>query len=194
MTVWIIDFLVSMTEITYNNIHLLILFIILSLYRVAGIFQVFVCTVIAFNTTLMINDIFVNALMAFMNITSSSLLYYNLITYNLLSAAFLISDLIILALLKHFNLTLFEEGTLIFIETINNKTKYRNIIFNKYNIVIVVIVTQMWLLIMYFQIYGSTVINISSEVRSIQENFITLLISSAFIILNITVLLMVKAF
>lgn len=188
---WIITSQFIITGIMRKNIYMLIIVGVLTLFKVSSLFQLFVCTVITINTIIMINDIFLNSLVTYKNIATSTL-YYNPLAYSLVSIFFLVFQLIILVFLKFFKMSLFEGQVMFYSEKINNKFRYINIIFNRYKMIIVVIVAQMWLLTMYFQINDSTSLKISSEVHSVQQDSITLIVSLVIIILNIIVIFMIK--
>lgn len=124
MVYWIITLQNTTLGIMDDNIGILVVVIILNFYKVSRIFPIVVCTVITINTALMLNDILITSLITFKNISASSI-YYNPFTNGLVLMVFLITDLIILAVLKHFKLSLFEEGEIFNLERLNNNTKYR---------------------------------------------------------------------
>lgn len=184
-------FLFGTIGLMKNNILVLIIIIFFRLYKVSYIFPIFVCSIITTSTTLMLNDMFTKSLITFMNISSSDI-YYNPLKYALVSVVFFIIDLIILFLLKHYKIVLFEDGQIFNYGRLNNSIKYSKKTFFIYDRIILVIIAQIWLLTIYFTINDITILNPSSQVQSLQQNFITLIIGSAIIILNIIAIFMLK--
>lgn len=188
---WSIVLSSNLSGIMDHNILILVLIIVLRLHRVSRMFPIFVCTIITASTTLMLNDMFTKSLITFMNISSSTI-YNNPLAYSLVSVVFFITNLMILALIKHYQLSLFEDGQIFEHKILNNDTEHRKKMFSVHERIILVIVGQMWLLILYFTINDITILNPTSEVHSLKQDFITLIIGTAIIMLNIIVIFMLK--
>lgn len=183
--------LIDTTEIMLGNVCILVIVIVLSLFRIADLFQTFICTFVAHIIIIMINDIMINLIVSIMNTTTLQI-YYDTKGHIIVVVICFLTDLLLLMFFRYFNLVLFDGDDIISSDVINNQAKNRNILFNRYNQVVLAIVIQMGLLTIYFQINDSTLFYLSSEVHSVKQNYPTLITSLAIIVINIIVIFMIK--